>query len=133
VTPRLRKTLPEAELEVLAILEDSGECDVGTIRQALAPVRSLSRASVITLLRRLEGRGLVRRREAPEGRHHLYAARGTSGVARHLRTLASRLFGHDRIRLVATLFEGEPPTAEELEELRGWVARMRAKGKGGER
>ncbi|HVT59385.1 MAG TPA: BlaI/MecI/CopY family transcriptional regulator [Thermoanaerobaculia bacterium] len=133
MTPRLRRTLPEAELELLALLEHLGECDVAALREALAPVRPLARASVITLLRRLEHRGLVRRREAPSGRSHLYSARGASGLAQHLRSLASRLFGHDRIRLVATLFEGEPPTAEELEELSRWVTRMRRpKGKGGE-
>jgi predicted transcriptional regulator len=130
---RGRHSVPAAELELLALLERHGECAVADLRQMLAPQRPLARASVITLLRRLEHKGMVRRRPAPHGRAHLYLAAGKSGLALHLRSLVARVFGHDRMRLVAALFEGGPPTPEELADLERLVAELREREGSGER
>jgi BlaI family transcriptional regulator, penicillinase repressor len=130
---RGRRAVPEAELEVLALLDRLGEIEASALRKKLAPQRPLAHTSVITLLRRLENRGLVRRRRAPQGRAHLYSVSGKSGLASHLRGLAARVFGHDRVRLVSTLFEGEPPSEEELADLRRLIGRLRDREPGGQR
>ena len=50
-----------------------------TIRRALAKRRPMTHASVSTLLRRLEARGLVARRKGDKGKAFLYSATETAG------------------------------------------------------
>lgn len=119
-----RGAIPEAELEVLAALTRIGEAEASAIREALAAQRPLAHSSVMTLLQRLQRRGLVKRRPAGRGKAFLYDLRRPSSLKNHLRRLASRLFGDDRARSVSTLFEGDPPTAEELAELTRMVDEM---------
>lgn len=126
--PAGRVLVPEAELELLAALQRLGESEAVALREAVADQRPLAHTSVVTLLRRLEARGLVQRRRSPDGRAYLYSARG-AGLAKHFRGLASRLFGNDRIQLVSTLFEGAPPDEDELVELAELVESLRKEGR----
>ena len=132
--PRLPGTeagaVPPAELEILALLERAGESDAATLRVALLPQRPLAHASVVTLLARLDERGLVKRRRDPAGRAYLYSLRTQGGLAAQLERMTSRVFGNDRVRFVSTLFSGEPPSEEELArmtELVEELARRQAK------
>ena len=112
--------LPEAELEVLAVLHETGEREASAIRDALARYRNLTHASVATLLRRLEERGLVSRRKGDSGKAFLYSAtRKASGTQRGVieRTL-ERVFRGRPVSLVASLFEVRTPDEKEIEELR---------------
>jgi BlaI family penicillinase repressor len=122
-------SIPDAELELLALLVRLGESEATVLRSVLAAQRPLAHPSVVTLLRRLEKRGLVRRRPASRGRAFLYSAQGT-GLASHLRRLAARVFGNDRVHLVSTLFEGEPPSAGELADLARLIEQLHER-KGG--
>jgi BlaI family penicillinase repressor len=117
-------SIPDAELELLSLLAREGESEATVLRRALAAQRPLAHASVVTLLRRLERRGLVRRRPGPHGRAFLYAAR-SGGLAAHMSRLAQRVFGNDRVRLVTTLFEGDAPSPAEIAELDQLVAELR--------
>jgi predicted transcriptional regulator len=122
---------PAAELEVLACLRDRGELDARGIREALRPLRPLSHSSVATLLRRLEGKGLVVRRPADAGKAFLYRASGRSAEAVRgvLRRLVRRIFGGDRLSLVSTLYS-EPVSDQEVEELRKLVDALRERDRG---
>jgi predicted transcriptional regulator len=119
-------SLPEAELEVLACLHAAGEAEAAEVRRRLSPFRPMSHASVLTLLRRLERKDLVRRRPAATGKAHLYRAvpepgatyRGVAG------RLLRRVFAGDAVSLVASVFDGRPPDAEELARLRALVAEL---------
>jgi predicted transcriptional regulator len=115
--PLAAGSVPPAELELLALLDRLGESEVTALRTALEPQRPLAHASVVTLLGRLEARGLVRRRRAPQGRAYLYSLRAPGGLAAQLQRMAARVFGDDRVRLVSTLFAGQPPSDEELTQL----------------
>ena len=114
---------PEAELEVLAVLHELGEADAMQVREALRPRRALSHASVSTLLRRLESRGLVTRRKADRGKSYRYAAAEDAEMthARVLRRLLERVFRNDSLSLVSALFTVKPPTPSEARELRKLV------------
>jgi BlaI family transcriptional regulator, penicillinase repressor len=124
VPSRDRKSAaPEAELEVLAVLHELGEADAMEIRDALRPRRPLSHASVSTLLRRLESRGLVTRRKADRGKSYRYAAAEDPGAThgRVLRRLLERVFRNDSLSLVSALFSVKPPTKAEARALRRLV------------
>jgi BlaI family transcriptional regulator, penicillinase repressor len=123
--------LPEAEMEVLAAVHARGEADAREIREALASYRSMLHASVLTLLGRLEAKGLVNRRKAPVGKAFRYtAARSPRPVYRSLlKRLVQRLFTNDPSRLVATLFDATKPSPEELRRIRQLVDEMEARKK----
>ena len=115
--------LPEAELEVLACLHRLGEAEVAEIRRALERFRPLSHASVSTLLRRLERRGLVSRRKGPVGKTLLYAPLpAAQATYRGLLTrLLDRVFADDPVRLVSSLLSARRLSPEELRRLRSIV------------
>ncbi|MGZ7039050.1 MAG: BlaI/MecI/CopY family transcriptional regulator [Thermoanaerobaculia bacterium] len=114
---------PEAELEVLAVLHEQGEADAMQVREALKPRRAISHATVSTLLRRLESRGLVKRRKADRGKSYLYAPSEEAMTThrRLLRRLLERVFRNDSLSLVSALFSVKPPTKTEARELRKLV------------
>ena len=114
---------PEAELEVLACLRAAGELDARSIGSALARTRPLAHSSVVTLLRRLETKGLVTRRAAPVGKAFLYrpAGKAAATFAGVLDRLVARVFGGDRLSVVSTLFRGEGASAREIAALRELV------------
>ena len=127
--PVNEQILPEAEMEVLAVLHGQGEADARAIREALASFRPMSHASVLTLLGRLEAKELVVRRRAPVGKSFLYCAvKSPKPMYRSLlRRMVKRIFANDAASLVATLFDAKPPTRAELEEIRRLVEEMERK------
>ncbi|MGZ5444726.1 MAG: BlaI/MecI/CopY family transcriptional regulator [Thermoanaerobaculia bacterium] len=123
--------VPEAELEVLAALHEHGEADAVTLRASLAPYRPLGHASVVTLLRRLEARGLVDRRKADSGKAFVYfpthEARETyRGI---LDRMLRRIFRDRPVSLVASLFDARKPSAKEIDELRSLLDEVARKRK----
>lgn len=119
--------IPDAEADVLSVLFDEGEATARTIRERLARKRPLAHGSVVTLLVRLEERGLVKRRKADQGKAFVYwpakAHARTFGPAAS--SLLQRAFGGRPAALVASLFETKPPSTQELDELEALVDRLR--------
>jgi predicted transcriptional regulator len=113
------RPLPDAEMDVLACVYRRKEATAREIREDLATERPMAHGSVVTLLKRLEGRGLVSRRKADVGKAFTYAAtRKQSATVRPvLRRLVNRVFAGDAAALVASLFETRPPTTSELKEI----------------
>jgi predicted transcriptional regulator len=112
--------LPDAELELLSCLHAAGEAEASELRRTLESQRPLSHASVVTLLGRLQARGLVDRRKADSGKAFVYfptrAAdpkfRGITG------RLLERVFHNDTVSMVSSLFGAKPPTRTQLDQLR---------------
>ena len=119
--------LPDAEQDVLAALYDLEEAAASDVRQALATRRPLTHSSIVTLLMRLEKRGLVRRRKADVGKAFLF--RPTRPRARvfgpALARLLDRAFAGRPVDAVASFFESTPPTREELADLEQLVKTLR--------
>ena len=118
-----RIDLPDAELDVLAALARTEPATAKRLREQLAEHRPMAHGSVLTLLKRLENKGLVAREKGPVGKAFLYRPeRELTPTLRDLvGNLVKRIFGGNSVALVASLFETRPPTVEELAELRQLV------------
>lgn len=111
--------LPDAELEVLACLWRKGSATARDVREALDHYRPMSHGSVVTLLNRLQAKGLVDREKANVGKAFLYKpTRKPEPTYRSLvKDMLQRVFGGNGVALVASLFETHPPDAAEIEQL----------------
>ena len=119
--------LPEAELEVMALLWRAGSATTRDICQGLAPHRRMGLAAAQTLLLRLESKGLVKRQKiAGRNAYRYRPTRGPQATYRHLtRKLLDRIFGGSATQLVASLFAGHQPDAREIEQIEKLLAEMK--------
>ncbi|MEO8215510.1 MAG: BlaI/MecI/CopY family transcriptional regulator [Acidobacteriota bacterium] len=122
---------PESELEILVLLHERGEMDTNSVREALQRFRPITHASISTLLRRLEMRGLVTRRKGEKGKTFLYSATVPADVTYKgvIARLLDRVFHDDPAALVSTLLSVRPPTDAEARELRSMVDRLQTRRK----
>ena len=125
--------LPNAELEVLACLWQKGEATAAQIRDHLAEYRPMAHGSVLTLLKRLAAKRLVTRQKAPKGKAFVFraTARPAAMHRRILDDLADRVFGGNRVAMMASLLETYSPSEAELEEIERLFESLRKQeGKG---
>lgn len=127
----IEERIPDAELEVLAYVQRRGGATGRQVREGIADWRPLSHSSVMTLLGRLQERGLVRRERAPGEREYVYHATATrdEAVEPIFRRLLNRIFAGDAAGLVSSLFETRAPSAAEIERLEELIEEHRETGK----
>ena len=118
-------------MELLARLQRRGDATARELREDLWADRPMAHGSVLTLLGRLERRGLVTRRKGPVGKAYVYSpTREAVATTRPLlKRLVNRVFNNDPVGLVASLFETRPPTTRELDAIQRLVADLRRKRK----
>lgn len=120
---------PDAELDVLAYLWRCRQATVREIREALHNYRPMAHGSVVTLLKRLEARGLVARSKGQVGKAFVYrpthSARPT--YQRIVRNIAERIFGGNSLEMVSTLFDAKLPTQDELKRLQEILDKLQSK------
>lgn len=111
--------LPDAELDVLGCLWQAGEGTARQVRETIKPYRPMSHGATVTLLTRLQAKGLLTRAKAAQGKAFVYRpTRGPQPTYRRiLRDLKHRLFGGNGLSMVASLLEAHPPTTQELDRL----------------
>jgi len=116
-------SLPEAELEILSVLQELRQAEAAELRRRLQAQRPLSHASVVTLLGRLRERGLVDRRKALEGKAFLYypTAAAAKTSERVLGRLLTRVFHDNTVSMVSSLFGAKAPTQAQVDELRSML------------
>jgi predicted transcriptional regulator len=121
--------LPDAELEVLSCLWQFPDSTVREIREKMQEYRPMSHGAMVTILKRLEAKGLVTWKKGPVGKAFIYeATRQPEPTYRKImRDLRERVFGGSGLTMVASLFETKAPTPEELEQLQGLVDELRRK------
>ena len=122
-------SLPDAELDVMTCLWKGGAQTARELREMLRDRRPMAHASICTLLKRLESKGLVAREKAPIGKAYVYRAR-VKAVRTHRRLLGDlldRVFEGSGIALIASLLETRPPTEDELDQLERLLQAMREK------
>jgi BlaI family penicillinase repressor len=121
--------LPDAELEVLACLTRQEKATAREIREAMQGYRPMAHASVLTLLTRLENKGLVSREKGSFGKAFVYVPtqRSKKTTRNVLKRLLQRVFHGDGVALVTSLFQSKPPTPEELDRLEQLLSDLRAR------
>jgi predicted transcriptional regulator len=121
------QNIPDAELEVLACLQQQGEASARQIRESMAGYRPMSHGSMVTLLKRLEAKELVQKKKGPTGKAFIYyPAKDSRQTLRPiLKKFVRRIFGGSSLALINSLFESHPPTPEELNQLETLIAQLR--------
>ena len=123
------------QLDVLRVLWELGEATVSDTQRVIAKRRRLAPTTVATLLKRLEEKGWIRRQKGPVGKAFVYEAarRPRPTQRRVVGELVTRIFGGDSVALVASLFESQPPSADEVAELQALLDRLRGETDGKKR
>lgn len=121
--------LPPAELEVLASLWQQGNATAREIREAMFEYRPMTHGAMVTLLRRLEEKGLVTKVKAPVGKAFVYRAKHSPHPTYRslMARIRQRIFGGSGAVMVASLFDSDLPSHEELQALESLVEKLRAK------
>lgn len=119
--------LPPAERDVLACVYRSPGATAGQLRESLHGYRPMAHGSVLTLLSRLEAKGLVARKKGAVGKAFVYHPTQSrqATFTGLLRDLVQRVFEGDPVSLVASLFETRPPTGAEVEKLKAMLDDLR--------
>jgi predicted transcriptional regulator len=121
--------LPAAERDVLACLHRHGEATARDLRESLDSYRPMAHGSVLTLLKRLEAKGLVTKEKGPVGKAFVYRAcqQPRTTFRGIVQQLVKRVFHGDSVALVASLFDSKPPTEDEVEKLQQLLNDLKAK------
>ena len=120
---RIRKhRLTELQLDIMRVLWQRGEASVAELQQDLGRKDELAYTTVATLLRRLEGRGLVRHRT--EDRLFIYRAAVTADDVCTSMTdeIIEQLFEGSLANLVDHFLTTRDVSAEELRRLERLIA-----------
>ncbi len=116
--------LGSRELDVMALLWEHGSGTVGEIQARLDA--DLAYTTVLTILRKLETKGLLRRE--PEGRAHRYFPKVKQRAARRsaLHRILAGFFGGSPEALVAHLVDDHDLDPAELRALAARISRSAA-------
>lgn len=113
--------LGELQAAVLDIVWRLGQGSVAEVQAAFPEERRPAYTTVLTVLRSLEKRGLLRHTQRE--RMYVYAPAVPADRVRAgaLRGLLRRLFGGSPARLVATLLDSEKVTPEEIAAIKAMI------------
>ena len=127
----MTRTSPVGELQlaILRVLWQSGEATAADVHAALVAERGLAPTTIATMLKKMEGRGLVTHRE--EGRRFIYRPLVTeeSLTRSMVSDLTEKLFGGRASELVSHLLQEHEIDRSELAELERLIARAERRGK----
>lgn len=119
--------LGDLQLRIMKVLWERGEATVAGVHEALPDGRGLAYTTVATMLRKMEGRGLVSHRV--DGRSFIYSAKVAEeevsrGMADHL---VDRLFAGSLTDVVTHLLSTREVSREELNALEKLIAERKRK------
>jgi predicted transcriptional regulator len=122
MTSSRRYRLGDLQLRILQVLWDKGTASVSDVHEALDLEPGLAYTTVATMLRKMEGRGLVKHRH--EGRRFIYRAAVTpDAVTRSMADdLLERLFGGSLADMMSHLLTNREVSNDELCELERLIA-----------
>lgn len=114
----------EAELELLAILWETGPMTVRELHERVSRSRDVGYTTVLKLLQIMHRKGLVARDERE--RSHVYAALAPRERTQRalLKDLKQRAFGGSAVEMVQRALSGERASPEELREIRALLQRL---------
>ena len=112
-----------AETEILRLVWRLGSATVQDVCDALSKERSVTYATVQTLLRRLEKKGYIR--HEAKGKAHLFhpAVDREDVIQNTVRAFVDRLFGGDPVPLMMHLADHSNLTGEDINRLKKLIDR----------
>ena len=118
MTSKTLAALSPAETEILRLVWRLGAATVQDVCDALSKERSVTYATVQTLLRRLEKKGYIR--HAVKGKAHLFcpAAKREDVIKRTVSDFVDRLFGGDPVPLLIHLADHSKLKGEDIRRLK---------------
>ena len=127
MTRRKSYRLGDLQLQIMQVLWERGEAAVADVHEALGGPNNFAYTTVATMLRKMEGRGLVAHRE--EGRTFIYRPKvAAEAVSRSMADhLVDRLFEGSLTNAVNHLLSTREVSAEEFRELERLIAQRKKK------
>jgi len=112
----------DAELQILQVLWQLGPTTVRDVHETLSPTTGTGYTTILKMLQIMLRKGLVTRTE--DSRSHVYAAKESQEVAQRglIKDMIHRAFEGSSSALVMRAMSAQPPTAEELVEIRRALA-----------
>src|SRR3954463_5955381 len=119
--------LGDLQLRIMRILWNSTEATVADVHSELGGISKFAYTTIATMLRKMEGRGLVAHRE--EGRSFIYRAKvAKAAISRSMADeFVDRLFAGSLTNAVNHLLSTREVSREELRALEALIARQRKK------
>ena len=119
--------LGDLQLKLMKVLWEQREAAVADIHDLIEPETGLAFTTVATMLRKMEGRGLVTHRA--EGRKFLYrAAVAEADVTRNMADdLLDKLFEGSLAQMVSHLLTTHEVSEDELSKLEDLIAERKSK------
>ena len=114
----------DAELEILRVLWDRGECTVGQVHEVMEKVKPTRYTTVLKFLQIMLEKGLVTRDST--NRTHVYRATvSEQQTQRHIvRDVLERAFAGSAHKLVVQALSARKASPEELREIRRIIDQM---------
>lgn len=121
------RKLTEVELELMTILWRMGEGTVNEVIKELQPGRELAYSSVSTILRILEGKGVLATRR--EGRGHVYIPQfgKQEYETRTIADVVERVFDGAPVALVRQVIQNVDLSTEDIREIRKMLKSIEGK------
>lgn len=120
-------TLSEAQLEIMHVVWEHGECSVATVWKTLHERRGISRNTVHTLIVRLEEKGWLAHSEPASG--FLYRATVSRQEAQRgtVERMVQTVFGGSAEGLVLALLEGGTLSKSEAVRIRQLITKAKTR------
>jgi predicted transcriptional regulator len=125
-----RHSVGDRELELLRWLEERGGASVGEAAEGWGAGRGLARSTVLTMMERLRGKRLLRRREIEGVFRYAVAVPASELARRAVARFVDDTLGGSLTPFVSYLAERETLDAEQLDELEALLARLRERRDG---
>jgi predicted transcriptional regulator len=125
MTKRQLQAMSPAETEILRLVWRLGSATVQDVCDALPKERSVTYATVQTLLRRLEKKGYIS--HEVKGKAHLFrpAVNREDVIHRTVNDFVDRLFGGDPVPLMMHLADHSKLTGEDVNRLKRLIERSK--------
>lgn len=125
-------SLGPLEMQVLGILEQHQQCDVGEMQSALEKQgHDVAYTTVMTVLTRMHDKGVISRKK--DGRKFVYSYTKHSSNTKGgiLKSIKERLFGNEKLAAVVSFLDQEEDLSQEdLKKLRKLIEqKIAAKGR----
>lgn len=120
-----RHTVGDRELDLLRWLEEAGGASVGEAAERYGVERGLARSTVLTMMERLRGKRLLRRREVDGVYRYAVAVPASELARRAVQQFVDDTLGGSLTPFVSYLAERESIDAAQMAELEQLLAKLR--------